>query len=520
MLSRENDCRRVLSCEQKPVEEHKFVVIEAMRPGKPARRDIFENEEHVLVKTLRERSEGKPKGDPHAIIKRLSKSEEAEKKQSIENSDTSNAQQASVHNEADRKNGTEDEATHGKVMEENELVYDDDYITNKVEEMRSEIKELESQLTWQVSEAKRLAGTAMAIVERLELEASGKADAAKTNLEKARLILQDGILENTSAIKEILSNVNDDVEMDSSDLIIAMAGNKESVEERAESHNSPSKDKEERQGHSTSECVNCERESENSQSSGSNEVKEINWDSDDIAEPPEIVRQSGFPSILVKEDDDAIDAIFVENEEENSSPNEIADGNDPGGIADPDTSTLRQEVNDNVAEDDRETKKETKQLTVITNTEDETSEWGVSPLNSFEGFQENPIDGTLEAIYKKIEQCQSTLMNPEATVVEQANAAELMAKMAKVASIAESLNPEHHAKLFEESGIGSPSSQQPKTPIEDIESKIEECRETLMHQDAKVTDHLDAAEKMKIAAEEVIAQMSFDSLNSESSSSE
>jgi hypothetical protein len=83
-----------------------------------------------------------------------------------------------------------------------------------------------------------------------------------------------------------------------------------------------------------------------------------------------------------------------------------------------------------------------KDLTVVTDICDVAHEWVVSPL-----YDDSPRKrtthgrSTRETIFKKIEECQEMISDPNASMEEQFKAAELLEKMARIAKIAEELEP-------------------------------------------------------------------------------
>ncbi|KAG7337901.1 hypothetical protein IV203_022431 [Nitzschia inconspicua] len=91
---------------------------------------------------------------------------------------------------------------------------------------------------------------------------------------------------------------------------------------------------------------------------------------------------------------------------------------------------------------DLEDKKGKKELTVVTDIEDAADEFVISPLDDASPRKRSMDDGsTIETIYRKIEECQQTILNPNVSMEEQSKAAELMEKMARLAKITEFLEP-------------------------------------------------------------------------------
>jgi hypothetical protein len=82
-----------------------------------------------------------------------------------------------------------------------------------------------------------------------------------------------------------------------------------------------------------------------------------------------------------------------------------------------------------------------KELSVVTDMDDGAHEWVVSPLNDDSPRKRSMDDSTRETIYKKIEECQGMILDPNASIEEQFKAAELLEKMARIAKIAEELEP-------------------------------------------------------------------------------
>lgn len=88
-------------------------------------------------------------------------------------------------------------------------------------------------------------------------------------------------------------------------------------------------------------------------------------------------------------------------------------------------------------------KRSKKDLTVVTDMDDTINEFVVSPLGDGSP-RKRTIDedgSTIDTIYKKIEECRETILNPNASMEEQSKAAELMEKMARIAKITGELEP-------------------------------------------------------------------------------
>jgi hypothetical protein len=155
-----------------------------------------------------------------------------------------------------------------------------------------------------------------------------------------------------------------------------------------------------------------------------------------------------------------------------------------------------------------------KSLTIVTDLEygKEDSHDMVSPLHEYESPRKRvslDSDGsTLDTIYKKIEECQETLLNPDASMDDQSKAAELMAKMARIAKITESLEPKKQSPpdvISPLSCANTVDASQGEKSLVDIQKKIEECRQTLMDTSLNISEHLAASEKMEALAKEALA---------------
>ncbi|KAL3919929.1 MAG: hypothetical protein SGILL_003506 [Bacillariaceae sp.] len=161
------------------------------------------------------------------------------------------------------------------------------------------------------------------------------------------------------------------------------------------------------------------------------------------------------------------------------------------------------------------TSSKAKNLTVITKFSEDAHEFAVSPLN--DGFDSprkraSMNDDTMDTIFKKIEECQEMILNPDASMDEQSKAAELMEKMARIAKITESLEPQKteaiHDMISPLSEINTAdvsAATEGEHSIQDIQKKIEECRQALMDKNLSTSDHAEATAKMESLAKEALA---------------